>query len=69
MNNNWEWVRATYSLAEASRPAVMEDWIPYPSCLVNGLSLRQKRDLLRVYSAACERAEARFGQSNRNRTK
>ena len=62
MNHNWEWVRATYSLSEASRPTAVDDSIPYPSCLANGLSPRQKRALLQVYTAACERAEVRLGQ-------
>ncbi len=57
MNDNWEWVRSTYGQAVSPRSIVVEESFHYPSCLSNGLSLRQKKALLQVYYAAHQRAE------------
>ena len=65
MNQNWDWVRSTYGLSALRKENIVDDDFRLPSCITNGLSLRQKKALLQVYAVAYQRAEARFGRSCR----
>lgn len=58
MKQNWEWVRATYSPLTGARQSVIDEEPRFPSCVANGLSMREKKALMKVFDAAYLRAAA-----------
>jgi hypothetical protein len=68
MNQNWDWVRSTYNPSALLKENVVDDGFRFPSCVANGLSVREKKALLQVYPAAYQRAEARLRRSCRVNT-